>query len=417
MRFLVKLTLGLLLLVGLAQAALWYATSRWLAQTAEQLRPIATLDYGGAVAWLTGTTGARDVRLRPLATPGQEITARRIELQLPGPVALVRFVLGRGDEMPDNGILTIRQLRLSAGLEQALREQASRLGYLAPFEALGCNSQGRFSGTDYAELGWLDTGGDVEVTFAQDGWRERTVAVDYNMRPMGRFEFLFTLDNGTAGASAVPGSVRIKQGLVRFHDHGMIAARNAYCARSNDLGEEAFVERHIEAVKGEIEAYGMFLDPAILSAYRDFATRGGRLEVDFAPTPNIAFADYHHYAPEDRLRMLNARLRHDEGVSVPVTAHFYSDAQMPDAPDTPKAPETGPAVQVIASAASAGATELARLPELVGRRIMLGTEQVTYIGELLSINDTRLWIANSQGGRSQRTLVRREDVVSVRLLD
>ncbi len=411
MRLMVKLTVGLLALALLLQGALWYATSRWLAQTAQRLEPIATLHYGGSVAWLTGTTGARDVSLRPHATPGQEITAERVELRLGSPLALANFILGRGNEMPDNASLAIRRMRLSAGLEQGLREQASRMGYLAPFEALGCNSQGRFSGADYAELGWLDTGSDVDVTFAQDDWRERTVSVDYDMRPMGRFQFVFTLDNGASLTSANSGRFPIKQGRIRFHDHGMIASRNAYCARSNDLAEAAFVERHMEAVEAELEAFGMFLDAAVLDTYRQFASQGGQLELDIAPTPNIAFAEYHHYAPDDQLRMLNARLRHDEGTPVQVTANFHSDSEIADVPsaDSP--------VRVVANAADVDAAALERLPELVGHRVMVRTGDVSYVGELLSVDDERVWIANSQFGPTRRTLVRRDQVTAVRLMN
>ncbi len=412
MRLMVKLTAGLLALALLLQAALWYATSRWLAQTAQRLQPIATLHHGGSIAWLTGTTGARDVSLRPHATPGQEITAERVELRLGSPLALAAFIFGRGNEMPDNASLAIRRLRLSAGLEQGLREQASRLGYLAPFEALACNSQGRFSGADYAELGWLDTGSDVDVTFAQDDWRERTVSVDYDMRPMGRFQLFFTMDNGASLSSANSGRFPIKQGRIRFHDHGMIASRNAYCARSNDLAEADFVERHMAAVEAELEAFGMFLDGAVLDTYRLFASQGGQIELDIAPSPNIAFTEYHHYAPDDQLRMLNARLRHDDGAPVQVTAKFYSDAA--PAADVPRADS---AVRVVASAADADAAALERLPELVGRRVMMRTGDVSYIGELLSVDDERVWIASSQAGPVRRTLVRRDQVTAVRLLD
>lgn len=411
MRLVVKLTAGLLVLALLLQASLWYATSRWLTQTAQRLQPIATLHYGGTIAWLTGTTGARDISLRPHATPGQEITAERVELRLGGPLALASFIFGRGSEMPDNASLAIRRMRLSAGLEQGLREQASRLGYLAPFEALGCNSQGRFSGADYAELGWLDSGSDVDVTFSQDDWRERTVSIDYDMRPMGRFQFLMTLDSNASLSSANSGSFPIKQGRVRFHDHGMIASRNAYCARSNDLAEADFVERHMEAVEAELEAFGMFMDDGVLDTYRQFASRGGQLELDIAPSPNIAFTEYHHYAPDDQLRMLNARLRHDEGAPVQVAANFYGGTATAD---VPRADST---VRVVASAADADAVALARLPELVGRRVVMRTGEVSYIGELLSVDDAQVWIANAQTTPARRTLVRRDQVTAVRLLD
>src|SRR5690606_6400642 len=146
MRSWLKLAGSALLAVALLQCLLWYTVSREAAQLARDLRPMVELQYASTFAWLSGDIGLRGVRIQTPALPDGDVSAERVELDVGGPIGLLRLAWFDDDDAPLEDVsFAFRQLRLSAGLERMLRENASRQGYLAPYEALGCNDRGRFS--------------------------------------------------------------------------------------------------------------------------------------------------------------------------------------------------------------------------------------------------------------------------------
>jgi hypothetical protein len=419
MRGVIKWTVAALLALALLQAALWYAASRWFAEAARMLAPVAELTYDSSFAWPNGRAGIRGVRLVPVLVAGEELAADSVSFRTGGPVALLRLLLAGADEPPQSVSLRIERFRLSANAERQLREQASRLGYLAPFEALGCNDTGRFSGTDYAELGWLQSGADIEVDLNQDPPRGGLeLVVGYDMNPLGRLDVELDLEGvpmagGPATASA--DSVQLRRALLRYTDRGMLAARNAYCAGKLNAAPDAFVNHHVEAVRAEIEARGTFPDDPLVELYRGFAARGGQLELTAAPSSTIALSQFGHYSPDDRLRLFNAGISHDGGPRVPVSARFFG-AGTGTGTSSPKATES---VAVRAQASDADSLLFDELPGLTGRRIAIDTRQgVDYVGTLLGIQGPLVRLQVEQRvGRSQTVAVSRDSIESMRLVD
>jgi hypothetical protein len=419
MRGLIKWMVAALLALALLQAALWYAASRWFAEAARALRPVAELSYASSFAWPNGRTGIRGVRLRPAMAGGEELTADSVSFRTGGPLALLGLLLAGSDEPPQSVSLRIERFRLSANAERQLREQASRLGYLAPFEALGCNDSGRFTGTDYAELGWLQSGADIDLDLHQDPPRGGLAMVlGYDMHPLGRIDLELDLEgvpmaNGPTTASAA--SIELRRGLVRYQDRGMMAARNAYCATRLNATAEAFINHHVEAVRAELEASGTFPDEAVIELYRGFAARGGQVELTAAPSSTIGLAQFGHYSPEDRLRMFNAGISHDGGPRVPVSARFFG-AGTGTGTSSPKATTS---VAVRAQASDADSLLFEELPELAGRRIAIATRQgVDYVGTLLGTQGPLVRLQVEQRvGRSQTVAVSRDNIDVMRLVD
>lgn len=420
MRLLLKLAGGVLLVVVLIQGVLWYLVSREFAQTAEGLRPAAELQYGATFAWLTGNFGMRDVRLgSPLFGDG-DISAQRVEIRTSGPIALFSLLLADDREAVEDVAFDIRRMRLGAALEQALREEASRLGYLAPYEALGCNDRGRFSGTEYAELGWLQANVDIEARMRRDIDRGTlALSLSYDMQPLSRFDLALDLEGmpeeGWIGSSIGAG-LRVERAEIRYHDRGMLAHRNAFCAQTLGIDEAAFLERHIAAVADELESRGIFPDFPVTALYRDFARRGGTLVATLAPSAEVAFADYRHYAPADRLRLLNAGLQLNDGPLVPVTARFFGEGVGTDAAAPPDATDT---VRVLVDPTDADRLLFEELSDLVGRRISVKTHggQV-YVGTLLGTQGplVRLEIVR-RSGQAQRLALSRQTIEAMHLLD
>lgn len=419
MRGLIKWTVAALLALALLQAALWYAASRWFAEAARALRPVAELTYASSFAWPNGRTGIRGVRVQPVLVAGEELVADSVSFRTGGPLALLGLLLAGADEPPQSLSVRIEGFRLSATAERQLREQASRLGYLAPFEALGCNDLGRFSGTDYAELGWLQSGADIELDMRQDPPRGGLdLVVGYDMDPLGRLVLELDLEGvpmsgGPATASAA--GVQMRRALVRYQDRGMLVARNAYCAARLNATPEAFLNHHVEAVRAELEARGIFPEEAVVDLYRGFAARGGQLELTAAPSTTIALAQFGHYSPEDRLRLFNAGLSHDGSPRVPVAARFFG-AGTGTGSSSPKATES---VAVRAQASDADSLLFDELPELAGRRIAIATRQgVDYVGTLLGTQGPLVRLQVEQRvGRPQTVAVSRDNIESMRLVD
>lgn len=419
MRSWLKLAGSALLAVALLQCLLWYTVSREAAQLARDLRPMVELQYASTFAWLSGDIGLRGVRIQTPALPDGDVSAERVELDVGGPIGLLRLAWFDDDDAPLEDVsFAFRQLRLSAGLERMLRENASRQGYLAPYEALGCNDRGRFSGTDYAGLGWLQSVADVEmrIRHPRSGGQSWTFA--YDMQPLGRMEFALDLsgDRGNGWVwSAIGSALRIDRAELRYTDRGMLAHRNAYCARQLNIDEAAFIDRHMAAVADELEADGIFPDDAVMALYRTFADDGGTLAMTVLPIATVALRDYRHYRAEDQLAMLNAGLRLDDGPMVPLKARFYSDGT---GSGTSRAAPSA-TVRVKVDPRTADQLLFEELPDLVGRRLgVTMREGQDHVGTLLGTQGPLVRIEIVQrSGTTQRLALSRDSITAMRLLD
>ncbi|MDZ3823174.1 MAG: hypothetical protein U0S76_06190 [Pseudoxanthomonas sp.] len=418
-RLLLRVFLGVLVLVVLAQALLWWQVSRWAAGTARALQPVAELTWGSSYAWLTGRAGLRNVRLAPHGAPGSTATAAAVELGGGSPAGLLR--LFRGDEgLPEDVRLVVRRLRLGPELERVLRSGASRWGYLLPFEATGCRDDGLFTGVDYGELGWLQTEADVEFRMrrrAADGAGRGMVELAWDMHPLARLEFELEAA-GLVSTRMVAPPTNIERLRVRVDDRGMVAQRNAYCARLLGIGPADFQARHVAAVRSQFETQGVFPDDEAIGVYAGFAQAGGRLELQATPSSAVPLADYRHYRRADQLRMFNATLRHDQGAVTQVTARFLDDeAARPDAAALGRPGAASDAVRVRVEASAADELAFEELDELAGTRISVRTrEGIGYVGTLLGTQGplVRLEI-RQRDGRSRVLALSADSIESMRI--
>lgn len=414
MRVALKLGVVLLVLLALVQLVLWYSASRWFAGLARHLEPVASLDYGSSYAWLNGRAGIRDVQLRPRLGVSEQAAAERIELSAGDPLTLIQLLWSGVETWPERMDLRVQRLRLAAGLERDLRERTARLGYLLPFEALGCNGRGRFVGSDYAELGWLQAHTDLELSVRSDRLRNTVqLQLVYDQDPLARFEVDVELSalagRGLAGAAmSSPNLQRLRLG---YEDRGMLDQRNAYCARRLSMTERAFLDRHLEAVTAEMEARGIFLDPSVYRIYRDFAQHGGKLEFRAAPSAPVAMANFGGHRLDQRLKMLNSSLSHNMGPLVPVTARFFTEGAGADS-----AAAAAESVRIRASAEDADLVELEELDDLVGHRILIRMRDGRgHVGVLLGTQGPLIRLQVETAGRSQVSVVSSDQVAEIRL--
>ncbi|MBX3727377.1 MAG: hypothetical protein KF823_15830 [Xanthomonadales bacterium] len=418
-RLLLRGLLGVLVLVLLAQALLWWQVSRWAASTARALQPVAELTWSSSYAWLTGRAGLRNVRLAPHGAPGSTATAAAVELGGGSLTGLLR--LFRGDEgLPEDVRLVVRRLRLGPELERMLRSGASRWGHLLPFEATGCRDDGLFTGVDYGELGWLQTEADVEFRMrrgATDGAGRGQVELAWDMHPLVRIEFELEAAGLVSTRMVAPPST-IERLRVRIDDRGMVAQRNAYCARLLGISPADFQARHLAAVRDHFETQGVFPDDAAIGVYAGFAQSGGRLELLATPSSAVPLADYRHYRRADQLRMFNAMLRHDQGAVTQVAASFLDDeAERRDAAALGRPETASEAVRVRVEAGAADELSFDELDDLAGARISVRTRQgIGYVGTLLGTQGPLVRIEIRQpDGRTRVLALSSDSIESIRM--
>lgn len=415
-RLLLKALLGVLVVALLAQAVLWWQVSRWAAGTARALQPVAELTWGSSYAWLTGRAGLRNVRLAPHGAPGSTATAAAVELgggSLGGLLGLFR-----GDQgVPEDLRLGVRRLRLGPELERLLRSGASRWGYLLPFEAAGCRDDGLFTGVDYGELGWLQTEADVDFRARRAAAGSSLLELAWDMHPLARLEIELE-GSGLVSNGTVAPPTGIERLRVRIDDRGMVARRNAYCARLLGISPADFQARHVAAVRDRFEAEGVFPDDATIGVYAGFAQDGGRLELLAAPSGAVPLADYRHYRRADRLRMFNVMLRHDQGAVTQVAASFLDDEPArPGAAALGRPDAASEAVRVRVEADTADELSFEELDELAGARISVRTRQgIGYVGTVLGTQGPLVRLEIRQpDGRTRVLALSADSIESMRM--
>jgi hypothetical protein len=406
--------LGLLLAIALG--AYWYAASRWFAELAQSMAPVVELEYASSFAWPFGRAGIRQIRLRPVLAPTEEVVADSMSFSAGDPLVMFNLFWRGNIDPPPALSIRIERLRVSASTERRLREQASRLGFLAPFEALGCNDQGRFGGADYAELGWLQASTDFDISYRySESGGDLYFSVAHDMAPLARLEIELDADGIIGGmGSMFARAPQLRRFLARYDDRGMLGQRNEYCARRLSVSPDVFVDRHVAAVRAELEALGLFPDEPLVELYRAFAARGGRLELTAAPSATVSISDYGHYSAEDRLRLFNAGISHDGGARIPVTARFFTAGA---GAESVAAPATTTAIR--AQATDADTLLIEELPELIGSRISISTHQgVDYAGTLIGVRGSLIRLqVETRVGRPQTVVLNQSSIASMRLIE
>lgn len=415
MRMALKMLLVLIGLVGLAQLLLWYGASRWFDGLSAQLAPTMSMQYRSSYAWLNGRAGVVDARARPVGALNDQLTAQRIEIDAGGPLALAQLFWGGHDRLPERLDTKVQRFRLDPALERQLRDRSARLGFLLPFEALGCGDRGRFGGADYAELGWLQTDAELSVSLRSDALaRSHTLLLVHDQQPQARIELEFdAMELGSLRelTGAADADWRLGRLRVALDDRSMLGQRNAYCSRRRGVPETDFLDLHMQAVAEELEARGLFVDAPVHRLYREYARHGGRLELRANPEPG-----WQQSGPDQRLRRLNLTLSHDGGPQVPVSARFFTAGAGADSSSATGAAADTVRVQVRGD--DADLVEFEELDDLIGRRLLIRTiENRGHAGVLLGTRGELVRIEVERAGRRQVSAIAREVIVEMRLSD
>jgi hypothetical protein len=181
----------------------------------------------------------------------------------------------------------------------------------APFETAGCKGDAMWNGSELHAMG---------LEFANVQFRWEYTAIDSmdveetsTLSAPGIGEAQITHKYRTPRADAFLfgdfDQYRVLEERYKVVDQGFVAARNAYCARRDRAKPGEFVSRHMLAMRRMLLSEGLSATAELEKIYRNYAERGGTLELIATPTSTVAFDKYDQYAVKDRFRMYNGVLR------------------------------------------------------------------------------------------------------------
>ena len=355
---------AVVLLVGLGGFA--YVRIRSVASDAMQsLNLIGWASFDGTFVDWNGDIGASNVRIWPWEGDPETdaVTVQRLVIDTPGWGWVLKSAFSFG---APSGLLKSRAARWAA----RAAEQASEASPLEDIPAMP-RIHARFEGvvfSDYAhQYVWEDDvhGLSSGSVFESEGcdqdlyWTEDELGAQLDVPTRG---VDLELDLNASGAESIamslaltaPGrsswryeadwqaahdgnlvlvdwqEAKLRSERWTVQDDGFVAARNAYCAKREQLTEAQFIDRHIDYVQRRLLHWGLFADPSLVSAYRSFASGGGSLTYEARPADAVSLTKLASYSGSDMLWMLNANLRLNEEKALPLKLHFVSEVPYPD---------------------------------------------------------------------------------------
>lgn len=218
---------------------------------------------------------------------------------------------------PPADFLAIELKGLDLGMSGLLPASIDDTGWhsAAPFEAEGCVGDVYWSDDELQAMGlprtkvnfrWeyrkLDSSTVAERTTLHAPGRSRE-EIYARVRSPDPEQHLFADESET----------QIQQQVFEVRDEGFVAARNRFCAERDGIEVNEFVDRHVQSVMRLLLASGWVPPPELERIYRAYAAEGSELVFSSEPDPSTRPEHYHHFAPADVWKLVNARLKSSAG--------------------------------------------------------------------------------------------------------
>ncbi len=320
-----KSALALALLLALLQLAYWLGVRRYFVSLADAVAPVAVLTFDRVSAFPPGELGLDAVRFTVAGRDEHALTADRLRARSGDLEWLARWLVGLDAGAPDALTIRLEGIRADEALVRQIRHRSDAVGFVLPFEGVGCGSGHTLTASDYVALGWDDGSMDVQIDLTHDpAARRLTIVLQTDRHPAGRvraqMHFADVPEEGMVLAAGL-GGARLERVEVEFDDRGALARRNAHCAIANDgVDRDDFIATHLKGVHDWLRMQGVVPDEPIWAAYRDWVAMGGPIQLIATPAQGVRLQDYGQFAPEDRLRLLGISARMAGGEPVPVEA-------------------------------------------------------------------------------------------------
>lgn len=166
---------------------------------------------------------------------------------------------------------------------------------LSPFEAEGCTEDGAWIDSEFEGMGLPNEPLAMTLIMARENGKS---ILDARLAKPGIGELSHRSiavlhDRAPLMAAWATADDELVSEEWHLRDDAFVPARNRHCARKDGVTEAEFIERHMFTVQRALESVGMAPDAQLESAYREFATRGGTLDI------NVAYGDTSRFVVTD----------------------------------------------------------------------------------------------------------------------
>lgn len=148
----------------------------------------------------------------------------------------------------------------------------------SPFESEGCSRHAFFVHEELSAMGLDASPTEFELTLREANSRVETRVV-LNTPGASRVQYdrVETLAAPTSLLQLDKTATSTVSERWDVSDQGFVRARNAFCAKQDQIDAPTFVARHVMSVQRLLETRGLQADAQTIASYRDFATNGGQL--------------------------------------------------------------------------------------------------------------------------------------------
>jgi hypothetical protein len=363
----------LLLPLGLVYAVLWWRTDVAIERALESLRPFMEIRRGSTVLGLNGDVGIRRLVIEPKAgspVPAIRITADRAVVRTPGIFWVLRSaVLGVPDEIPSRFGFSLSGAGID-GSPEAI--EAAMVGghVMFPFELAGCEPAMSMEVANALGLGEAE--GNFAFTMEYGGASHLRLRIEAETPEQAMVTGDVSLGLGSGGdPSARLLGAGFESATFVVEDKGFGARRNAYCAKKLGVSTEAFVERHLQAVRDRFAADGLVPGAAMDQAYAGFALGGGKLTIQARPLRPGPLVQMQGVKLENLGMFMDASVKHNDNFAAPLV--FLSADQFAPAAAPVDAAAAADAATTMPQAADAAA-EPAPAPDAATGALAAGSE-------------------------------------------
>jgi hypothetical protein len=323
---------------------LWWQIDRAMNQMLEPVRLFAEVRHGGAFFGLNGDVGVKQLDIKPHGGKGDNsIHVDRFTIHTPGLFWLLRAAFADAEVKPggwraklgpaaaQGGVppadrLGITLENLNVGGKDLEPDEATMIGYPsgALFETLACGSKTHFTRRDLVAMGLPDNPTRLTVAYQVLTPTQVQVSARVHTEGVGFSEARAKLRVEDAERFFESDFTRVStiEATLTVQDEGFVAARNRYCSQQTRQSRENYPERHLEGLRRRLLADGLVPTAPLERAYRRHLSRGEPLTLAARPNTAIPFEQFHHFKPEDRMRLLNAALTVGEQKPVPLAFTF-----------------------------------------------------------------------------------------------
>lgn len=303
---------------GLARLYVWVQARRGVGDLARLAEPYAEVEWEGVRAGVDGEIRLHGLTVHPRGL-NDTITIDTLEIQtsqglVPNELAH-RLAEGR---LPAYLQIDARNLAFPVGGPLFRRLDAITGGYLwgTPLDSLGCKGVHHLGRSILENLDGQVLHANVELRLRMHRpTRRLALAMDVDLQKLAVTTLEATMDLGRQDLPLDQPSVlrslpvTLTELRVRHTDRGFNSNRNLLCARQLDIPVDAFLRRHLDAVRASYQDHIPAPNAALFTQYRDFAAHGGDILIDLNPKRPISLAELaemHGWPLSDRLQPLLA---------------------------------------------------------------------------------------------------------------